>query len=180
VEKLQVNEADLVLIGRIRKAHGLKGEVELVPLTWNENRFSKLARFFLRLKSGEIVERHVQTIHEVHKGLLLKIKEVEDRTEAETLNGAEILIPETERLKLPKGRAYYDEVIGMAVIDDESGTQIGTVKNVVDMPSADIFVLDLNGTEHMVTNAGEEVRALDVKKKELRVRLLEPYEGKAD
>ncbi|HET6400605.1 MAG TPA: hypothetical protein VFH95_04320, partial [Candidatus Kapabacteria bacterium] len=59
--------------------------------------------------------------------------------------------------------------------DDSSGAVLGRVTNVLDMPAGDVFVLDRNGTEHLVTNAGGEVRAIDLKKKELRVKLLEPY-----
>jgi 16S rRNA processing protein RimM len=166
---------DLVLIARIGKAHGLKGELEIQPFVWDESRFEKLGRVFVKAKDGTISEQHVQSVHYVHKGILLKMKGFDDRTAAETLRGGEILIPESERPKLPQGRAYYDEIIGLSVVDDTSGAMLGRVINVLDMPAGDVFVLELHGTEHMVTNAGEEVRAIDLTKKELRVTLLEPY-----
>ncbi len=129
----------------------------------------------LRLPSGETLERTVSSVRLLPTGILLTFVGVDDRDAAETLRNAEILIPERERPKLPKGRAYYDEIIGMTVLDDETNAVIGKVINVLDMPAGDVFVLDLNGTEHLVTNAGEEVRKLDVAKKELRVKLLETY-----
>ena len=127
------------------------------------------------MPSGEIVERTISSVRLLPTGILLKFEGVDDRDAAETLRNAEIVIPESERHKLPKGRAYYDEIIGMTVIDDETNAPIGKVVNVLDMPAGDVFVLDLNGTEHLVTNAGEEVRKIDVSKNELRVRLLETY-----
>lgn len=166
---------DLVLIARIGKAHGLKGELEIQPYVWDETRFEKLDHIFVKSKDSKISDQYVESVRYVHKGILLKITGFEDRTSAESLRGAEILIPESERPKLPEGRAYYDEIIGMTVVDDGSGAELGRVINVLDMPAGDVFVLDLNGTEHMVTNAGKEVRAIDLKKKELRVTLLEPY-----
>ena len=45
----------------------------------------------------------------------------------------------------------------------------------LDMPASDVFVLDLSGQEHLLTNSGTEIRSLDLKKRELRVALLEPY-----
>lgn len=169
-----MNES-LVLIARFRKPHGLKGQIGIESFTWDDSRFERLGRIFVKLKDGTISEHVIQSVQYVHKGILLKIQGIDDRTAVESLRGAEILIPESERPKLPEGRAYYDEVIGMSVVDDTSGATLGRVTNVLDMPAGDVFVLDLNGTEHLVSNAGEEIRAIDLDKKELRVTLLEPY-----
>lgn len=166
---------DLVLIARIGKAHGLNGELEIEPFTWDVSRFEKLDHIYVKSKDNKISDQSVESVRYVHKGILLKIVGFEDRTAAESLRGAEILIPESERPKLPDGRAYYDEIIGMSVVDDTSGAVLGRVSNVLDMPAGDVFVLDLNGMEHLVSNAGEEIRAIDLNKKELRVTLLEPY-----
>jgi 16S rRNA processing protein RimM len=166
---------DLVLIARVRKIHGLKGELELETFTWDESRFARLSRVLVRMKDGKVLEHKVHSVHEVHKGLLLTFEGVVDRTQAETFRGAELLIPESEREPLPEGRAYYDEIEGMTVIDDETGTPIGTVKQVLDMPAGEVFVLNLDGEERLVANPSEEVKSLDTTKKELRVKLLEEY-----
>ncbi len=166
---------ELVLIARIGKPHGIRGDVTIQSFSHDDRRFQKLKRVLLRMTSGEMAERAIHSVRILPTGILLKFEGVDDRDLAETLRNAEILIPEHERPKLPKGRAYYDEVIGMNVIDDETGATIGTVTNVLDMPAGDVFVLDLNGAEHLVTNAGEEIRKLNLSKNELRVRLLEAY-----
>lgn len=166
---------ELVLIARVRKVYGLKGEVEIEPFTWNEKRFKKLTHVFLKDQKGTVRDAEIESVHYVHKGIRLKFKGCDDRTAAEHLRGVEILIPEQDRAKLPKGRAYYDEIIGLAVVDDETSERLGTITNVLDMPASDIFVLDLGGREHLLTNSGEEIRSLDLKKRELRVKLLEPY-----
>ena len=166
---------DLVLIARIGKPHGIRGEVSIQSFSHDDRRFKKLGRVILRMPSGEIVERAISSVRLLPTGILLTFVGIEDRDAAETLRNAEILIPERERPKLPKGRAYYDKIIGMTVLDDETNAVIGKVINVLDMPAGDVFVLDLNGTEHLVTNAGEEVRNINVAKKELRVTLLGTY-----
>lgn len=166
---------ELILIARIGKPHGIRGDVTIQSFSHDDRRFQKLKRVLLRMSSGEIAERTISSVRLLPTGILLKLEGVDDRDVAETLRNAEILIPESERPKLPKGRAYYDEIIGMKVVDDETGSAIGLVKNVLDMPAGDVFVLDLNGVEHLVTNAGEEVRKIDLSKNELRVKLLETY-----
>ncbi|HEY3876635.1 MAG TPA: ribosome maturation factor RimM [Candidatus Kapabacteria bacterium] len=166
---------ELVLIARIGKPHGIRGEVSVQSFSFDDRRFKKLKRIFLRNAKGEISERMVKTVRLLPTGILFTFEGITDRNAAELLRNMEILIPESERPRLPKGRAYYDEIIGMAVIDDTTGAALGTVTNVLDMPGADIFVLDLNGTEHLLTNRGEEIKKLDVKKRKLRVTLLEVY-----
>jgi 16S rRNA processing protein RimM len=168
---------DLVLIAHVRKPRGLKGDVFIKTYTTDDRRFLKLKKVLIRLASGEMSERKIESAQILPNGVTIKIEGVDDCDAAEFLRSAELLIPESERPKLPKGRAYYDQIIGMTVIDDEFGQAIGTVKNVLDMPAGDVFVLDLNGVEHLVTNAGEEVRAIDVEKMEIRVRLLEAYKA---
>ena len=169
------NTSTWVLIGRIRKAHGLKGEVSVEPTGDNPVRFKKLERVFLRDKIGEIREVKVIKVRTANGLPLLQLEGIADKEAADALKNQEVLIPESERPKLPKGRAYYDEVEGMEVIDDATGERLGTVREVLDMPAGEVFVLDLNGTEHLVTNAGEEVVAIDTVNKQLRVRLLEEY-----
>ncbi len=166
---------DLVLIARVGKPHGIHGEVSIQSFSHDDRRFKKLDHVLVKFPSGAIEDRIIHSVRILPTGILLKFDGVDDRNAAELLRNCELLIPESERLALPKGRAYYDEIIGMTVRDDETSATIGVVKDVLDMPAGDVFVLDLNGAEHLVTNAGEEVRKIDVAKKELRVRLLEPY-----
>ncbi|HET6401103.1 MAG TPA: ribosome maturation factor RimM, partial [Candidatus Kapabacteria bacterium] len=108
---------DLILIARFRKPHGLKGEIGIELFTWDDRRFEHLHTILIKSKDGQITEQEVQAVRYIHKGILLKIKGFDDLTAVESLRGAEIFIPESERPKLPEGRAYYDEVIGMAVVD---------------------------------------------------------------
>ncbi|HWF44552.1 MAG TPA: ribosome maturation factor RimM [Candidatus Kapabacteria bacterium] len=166
---------DLVLIAKILKPHGITGEVAVESFTHDDQRFEKLDRIFLRDKKGSILEKAVESFRLTAKGVLLKLAGVDDRDAAEALRNMEVLIPENERPKLPEGQAYYDEIAGMTVIDDESGEELGKVVNVIEAPAGEVFVLDLKGKEHLVTNAGEEVRRVDTKKKELRVKLLPEY-----
>ena len=164
-----------VLIGRIRKAHALKGEVSIEPTGDNPARFKKLQRVFLRDKSGEIREVKVLKARTANGLPLLQLDGVTDKTAADALKNQEVLIPESERAPLPKGRAYYDQIEGMDVIDEVTGEKIGVVREVLDMPAGEVFAIDINGEERLVTNAGEEVVAIDVAKNQLRVKLLEEY-----
>ena len=165
---------ELILIARIRRPHGIKGELLVESFTHDEKRFKSLNRLFLRSKKGDVREVTLASFRPTHQGVLITLAEIPDRTAAETLNGSELLIPISERPKLRKGQVYFDEIVGMSVVDDQSGAQIGNVTEILEMPAGDVVVFErLDGEEHLITMRGEEIKKIDTAKKELRVSLLE-------
>src|ERR1051325_7479675 len=94
-----------VLIGLIKRAHGIKGEVLIDPQTFNVKRFSKKVKVSLRFSTGELKNYTIASSRNAAQGILIKFEEVPDRNAAELLRGAEICIPISERLPLPDNRA---------------------------------------------------------------------------
>jgi 16S rRNA processing protein RimM len=169
-------EEEQILIAIIKRAHGIKGEVLAAPQTFDVSRFTKLKMVTLKLLKGDSLTLTISGSRIVHQGILLSFKEITDRNESEKLRGAELYIPISERLPLPKGKIYYDEIEGMKVVDDENGEELGSVKEIREMPNGDMYVLRLtDGSEKLVTSAGNEIRKVDKKKREVRVRLLADY-----
>jgi 16S rRNA processing protein RimM len=165
-----------VLIGVIKRAHGIKGEVILESHTFDTSRFAKHKKITLQLLKGEMRTLTVSGSREAAQGIIIKFEEIPDRNAAELLQGAMIYIPLSERLPLPENKMYYDEITGMKIIDNESGETLGIVRGVQQIPSGDIYILEMNdGSEKLITSAGEEIIKLNKKKKEIRVKLLEEY-----
>lgn len=166
---------DLVTIARIRKAHGIKGEVLADILTFDPTRFGRLESVTLR-RDSDTRDYHIEKWRIAAQGVLLKFKEVADRNAAELLRGYEVLVPESERLPLQDSEAYLDEVIGMKVIDADTGELLGEVEEVHSYPAGaayDIRMLD--GRLHSISTTGNEVVSLSRSDRTVRVRLLEEY-----
>ena len=169
-------EEEQILIAIVRRAHGLKGEVLAESYTFDKTRFKKLKGVTLKFHKKPDLHYTIASSRSVPQGVLLTFEELKDRTAAETIRGAEIYIPISERLPLPEGKAYYDEIAGMKVIDEDTKEELGIVKEVMPMPAGDLYVFKLNdGSEKLVTSAGEEIIKMDKKKREVRVRLLANY-----
>jgi 16S rRNA processing protein RimM len=169
-------QEELILIAKVRRSHGVKGEVLLETFVMDDKRFKKLKRVFLRDAKGKLEEKQVTSARLTANGVLIKFEGIDDRDEADELRAQEVTIPISERAKLPAGQAYYDEIIGMDVIDDASDEKLGVVRDVLEMPAGEVYVLEMNdGREHLLSSMGEEVKKLDVKKNSLRVSLLEDY-----
>jgi 16S rRNA processing protein RimM len=168
-----MNEA-LVLIAVIRKPHGVVGELSADSYTFDNKRFKKLTTVTVKHRSGEMTTMTLESSRVTAKGILLKFKEVNDRDVADTFREAEVLIPESDRLPLPKGKVYHDEYPGMKVVDEASKEAIGTIREFLEMPAGNVLVIAMNdGTERLVTLSGTEVVRIERDEKTVFVSLLE-------
>ena len=66
-------------------------------------------------------------------GLLVRFREIGDRTEAELWNGRLLLVPESELSPLEEGEVYQHELRGMTV-ELSSGEVVGTITDVFEVP----------------------------------------------
>jgi 16S rRNA processing protein RimM len=119
-----------VEIGRIVAPQGVKGEVRVYPNSDFPERFLEPGDRWLkrpRSQTPELVEllrgRHIDG-----KGLyVLQIAGVESRDQAESLREAVLLVPEGDRPSLDDDEFYVADLIGLRVILQTTGAEIGTV-----------------------------------------------------
>jgi 16S rRNA processing protein RimM len=122
------DDGDLVVVGRVVKAHGLHGEVVVQVLSDVPGRLD--AGVEVRLGGDPVTIRTSRP----HQGrLLVAFDGVLDRTAAERLRGFAL---EVERIDLDETDAYYvHELVGMPVRAAD-GNALGTVQAVVELPAA--------------------------------------------
>jgi 16S rRNA processing protein RimM len=136
---------DLVLVGRVVKPQGRRGEVSVLSLSDRADRFPMLRRAFVPAPGGEAREVRVRGCRP-HKGrFVLEIEGVTSIDEAERLRGAELRIAEEELAALPAGSFYHHELVGLRV-EDEGGGEIGVVDGVMET-GAETRVLVVQGRE---------------------------------
>lgn len=140
-------------VGRLTKAHGLKGGLKIELYTDEpQRRFTPGAIFTLQVpaaskwhrRSIEMTDFRVFNGHPV--GFF---KGVTDRTEAETLVKA-ILWVDQDALELPAepDAWYVHQLSGLTVVRD--GKQIGIVSRVDAFPAQDLLVIDVDGEQVMM------------------------------
>lgn len=152
-------------VGRLTKAHGLKGAIKLELFTdAPERRFVPGAVFILQVpesspwygKTLELVELRWYNAHAV--GFF---KDVPDRETAETLIKA-ILWVDQDVSELPEEEdAWYDhQLVGLRMIRD--GEEVGTVSRVDHFPAQDLLVVATASGEVMVPFVKAIVPAVDI------------------
>lgn len=121
-------DADRVLVGRIAKPHGIRGEVAVELLSDRLERFAPGALLHAAGRTLRVVASRP------HQGrLLLTLEGITDRGAAERLRGAAL---EAERGEVPDSDTYLaSELVGMAVLD-EDGRALGVVDALIELPVA--------------------------------------------
>ncbi len=127
-----------IIVGRVRKAHGIRGEVVVEPITDAPDAiFASGRRVFAGTASGDLapnrVELHVASSRPFNDGFLVAFTEVPDRTVAETWRGRYLLLPVDELPAPTDEEIYVHELPGMRVVL-ESGEAVGTVEETYDLP----------------------------------------------
>jgi 16S rRNA processing protein RimM len=159
-------------IGRVLKAHGVRGAVRVESLTDFPDRF----------KSGRQVTVAGRTLtiarsQEAEGSLLLSFAEIGDREQASELRGAYITLPLEEAHSLPAGRYYHFQLIGKRVHDSRSQRALGQVEEVLSYPANDVLRVLGAGRERLVPMVSSVVLRVDLTAGEIEVDLQEETEA---
>jgi 16S rRNA processing protein RimM len=157
-----------VAVGRIARAHGVRGEVAVLPLTQVGSRFERGSR----LLAGEGEDRPmVVSSSRPHRDRMLVFFEgIRDRDAAEALQGTYLFVPATAVPPLPEGEFWPHELIGCEVIID-GGKTLGRLREVIHTPANDVWsVQGDDGTEILVPALKDVVRDVDLETRRIVVR----------
>lgn len=148
-----------LLVGKIGRAHGLRGELAIDVRTDEPDRRFASGTVFATARGKLTVTRS----HWHGQRLLASFAEVPDRTEAEKLRGTElrVTVPLDERPDDPE--EFYDhQLVGLAVVDVE-GTEIGQVAEVLHLPAQDVLTVRLPvGREILLPFVADLVPTVDL------------------
>jgi 16S rRNA processing protein RimM len=167
---------DTVVVGRIGRPHGVRGEVTVEVRTDDPD---------LRFAPGAVLrtepaDRGPLTIagHRWHREvLLLAIDGVESREAAEELRNTELHVPVADLPVLEDPDVYYDHQLVGLTVRLPDGTELGTV-DTVRHEGADLLVVRrVDGGELLVPFVGAIVPAVDLAG---GVVVVDPPEGLLD
>lgn len=122
---------DLRTIGVITGVHGLQGTLRVTPLSDFPERFAALRTVYLMRDGLVLGEYQVKRVKWMQAQLLLTLREVTKRENADLLREAEVCVPESETWPLPENVFYVSELIGYGAVA-EDGKEIGTLTDVVE------------------------------------------------
>ena len=150
-----------LVVGRIARAHGLKGEVALeIRTDAPEVRFAPGAT--VRTQTGN---RTLTVLgSRPHSGrLLVTFAEIDDRTTADVLRGMVLVVDEKDSPLLDDPDEFYDhQLVGLRV-EHVDGTLIGTLAEVLHLPGGEtLAVMKPGGVEILIPFVSAIVPRVDV------------------
>ena len=162
----------MAVVGRIARAHGIKGQVIVNPETdFPEERFKPGATMFTTRGALTITTARLQNGRPV-----IGIEGVETMNGAEELAGLELRVPVEELATLPAGTFYHHDLVGCAVVT-EGGEQVGTVEGVEGTLGGSRLVVAGAKGEILIPLAADICRTIDVAGKRI---VIEPPDGLLD
>lgn len=158
---------NLIEIGRIVNAHGIRGEVRVQPLERDAAYLTRIRTFWLNGRSVTPTANHV------HKGMaLLKLPGVEDMNAALALKGA-VLSVRREDAPLAPGECFQQELTGLEVFDADTGEAIGTLALVEEYPAHPVYTVKGQKTYLIPAVRDVFIKSVDLEANRMEVHLLE-------
>jgi 16S rRNA processing protein RimM len=172
-------QPDMVALGKIVGAHGIRGEIKVISYSGSLGALEGKGRVFVRQTGGVFKQRDVLkewrllSVQPYKAGFLLVLKGIDDRDGARGLAGAELMLPREELPALDEDEYYWYELVGLEVVTPQ-GERLGQVGEIMATGAADVLVIRGEGGEFLVPATPEVVKSVALSEGRM---VIEPPEG---
>ena len=158
---------DTIKAGRIVNAHGIRGEVRVQPRDGDPHFLTRFQTFYLDGQPVTPIANHV------HKSFaLMKFPGVDDMDAALALKNKDLYI-RREDARLPAGEFFDDELLGLRVLDDATGQELGELTAVDPYPAHKVYTVR-GSREYLIPAVpGVFIQSVDLDEGLMRVRIWE-------
>lgn len=163
------NEPAYVLIGRLQKTHGIKGEIAMRVITHYPERIRPGKLVFLGEDHQEFTVTSVRWKNDL---ILIGFAGFNNPEEAAKLTNLEVFSPTKNLPRLPKGEYYHHQLIGLKVW--QADEFLGELIEILETGANDVYVIHVEGAEELLIPAIPDViKAIDLEAGTMHVQLLE-------
>ncbi len=164
-----MGEPGFVAIGRIRRPHGLKGEVITEVLTDFPERIKPEFEVYV---GPERLKLKIHSVRAHSRGLLLLFEGYRDREQASELRNQWIFVPVEDSPPLPDGEHYHHQLIGINVVTDDN-RELGKIVDIIVTGANDVYVVRAaDGSEVLLPAINAVILDIDLTHKLMRVHPL--------
>lgn len=168
---------DLVVVGRLARPHGLRGEMSVEVLSDFPERFVPgLVLVATDPASAARRQLVVSTVRPAGERLLIGFEGVGTRTEAEALRGLDVAVPAGHEVPRPAGYVYHFDLEGCRAVD-RAGRELGVVTDLQEVGGRDLLSIRTPAGERDVPFVEPIVVSVDVGRK---LVVLDPPPGLLD
>lgn len=160
-------EPEFLAIGKLRRTHGLRGDLIMDVLT----------DFPERLQMGKVLllgEQHrevtIRSMRPHTNSILIGFEGYNTPEEAAVLRNNYLYIQTSQVPQLPEGEFYHHDLIGLLGVDLE-GNELGLLDEIIETGANDVYVFkkSAESEEILVPAVDEFVKKIDLEKKVITV-----------
>lgn len=159
--------ADLIELGAVRGAYGVKGWVRIQPFDADASALRSVKRWWLQDK-GRASAVEVTAVRRHGGALVAKWQGWELPEPAEAIRGAVVCVPRSEFPALPAGQYYWRDLIGLKVVD-RAGNALGTVRGLASNGAHDLLEVAAGSATMLVPLVPAYVDEVDLAARVIRV-----------
>ena len=162
---------DLLQVGIITSTHGVRGEVKVYPTTDDPRRFRRLKEVVLDT-GREKLNLEIEGVKFFKQFVILKFKGLDNINDIEKYRQKSLYVTRKNAVRLQRDEYFIADLIGLKV-QDEDGTELGTVKDVIETGANDVYIVDrVDGEEVLLPAIHDCVLDVDVEKNTMTVHLM--------
>lgn len=159
---------DLIETGKIVNTHGVRGELKVVPWADDATVFQNFETVYV-----DNTPYAVRSVRFQGQNVLLKLEGINDMTAAEGLKNKVIFADRTD-FDLPDGTYFIADLIGITVVEDETGNELGKLTDVLPTGSNDVYEITFpDGKKQYIPAIKDCVRSTDLEAKQMRIHVME-------
>jgi 16S rRNA processing protein RimM len=161
-----LGEPVFLAVGMLRRAHGLKGE--MLMDVWTE--FPERLRAGKRVYVGEQHTPHrIRSARSMGTMRLVHLEGLNAPEDAVDFRNQVMYVRADELPRLPEGRYYHHELIGMTVVN-EAGQVLGILSQILETGANDVYVVNGAGGEMLLPAIQEVILSVDVAQRQMQVK----------
>ena len=162
---------ELLRIGLVKKVHGLKGEVKVLPLTDNPQRFKKVKAVYMDGTDAVFETEHSAI---TPKDVILKLAGVDTVEQAQSLVGKYLSVEKSKGVPLGEWEYYTQDIIGCSVMFGQ--TEMGTVIDMMNCGANDNMLIRIgDGREIYYPFVRTFIDNIDTEKKLIVINQAEDF-----
>ncbi len=163
---------DLLQVGIITSTHGVRGEVKVYPTTDDPRRFRRLKEVVLDTGRGKI-NLEIEGVKFFKQFVILKFKGLDNINDIEKYRQKSLYVTRKNAVRLQRDEYFIADLIGLKV-QDEDGTELGTVKDVIETGANDVYEVEMaDGRSLLLPAIKQCILNVDVENGMMQVHVLE-------
>ena len=153
---------DFIPLGKISKAHGIRGEVKIYPYSGSPEQFVSAYNhvYMAGTDADQLIELGIERSRIQGKQVLVKFVDCGDRTTAEQMAGKEVFVHKDDLPEPGRDEFYLHQLVGKDLVDP-AGELLGVSSRILTSGGQDLLIVNSRGREFMVPVVGAFIKSIE-------------------